>query len=84
MWEMFLAHVVKLNPPPHSPESSPRSPHSPLFLGRPGGRGGHDGTPIVLWITWPDSMVDHSRIPWFFTWETWAITWVSPDHLGFT
>ena len=30
------------------------------------------------------SMVDHSRIPWFFTWETWAITWVSPDHLGFT
>ena len=63
-------------------QSSPRSPHSPLFLGRPGGRGGHDGTPIVLWITWPDSMVDHSRIPWFFTWETWAITWVSPDHLG--
>ena len=32
--------------------------------------------------TLSSSMVDHSRIPWFFTWETWAITWVSPEsHL---
>ena len=75
MWEMFLAHVVKLNPPPNPP------PHSPLFLGRPGGRGGHDGTPIVLWITWPDSIfLDGRSLPDSLVLH--LITWVSPDHLG--
>ena len=55
--EMFLAHVVKLNP-------SLFTPSSPLFLARPGGRGGHDGTPIVLWITWPDSIfLDGRSLP---------------------
>ena len=84
MWEMFLAHVVKLNPPPFSPRS-------PLFLGRPGGRGGHDGTPIVLWITWPDSIfLDGRSLPDSLVLhlgnlgDHLGFTWVSPDHLGFT
>lgn len=60
MWEMFLAHVVKLNPSHFAP--------SPLFLGRPRGRGGHDGTPIVhWWITWPPSLPSgRSQIPRLF------------------
>ena len=66
---------------PHSPESSPRSPHSPLFLGRPGGRGGHDGTPIVLWITWPNSIsLDGRSLPDSLVLHLGNLG----DHLGFT
>ena len=61
-----------------SPESSPRSP---LFLGRPGGRGGHDGTPIVLWITWPDSIfLDGRSLPDSLVLHLGNLG----DHLGLT
>ena len=57
------------------------SPRSPLFLGRPGGRGGHDGTPIVLWITWPDSIfLDGRSLPDSLVLHLGNLG----DHLGFT